>query len=556
MDANLNDLQGVNSIPGARPNVPAAAAHRDTLKGRGTMASARGLRMTALWLAIAAMACEEPKPGVLAIPVVDGGTDAGGGEDNTNGSGGGIAGGGTGATPSGPRKCKTRIIRSKDDLELLRGCVEFEGTLDLDGAALADTEDLTVLSGLTKITGGLQLGGTKLKSLKGLEKLVSVGGLRVQFNGALADATALGALASVTREIVITENALLTDLDLAAVSTPLIGTVLVQSNPKLKALDLGRVPSVGGPVNIEAANVTLDPATVGGSLRLQTSGDFAGLHKLTTVAGDVLIVISDGSFDGLSKLTTVDGGFVLQASDTITGPEALVTVGGGLVMSGAGALTLKDLVSVGGNLTVGGESPIVLAGSLSELVSVGGGLTIDCANTPVELPKLSSIKYGLAIECTADVTGLNALETIGGNLGLKAAAVTGLNLLELVPGTFFLDAASVTGLNSLQLIAFDFEMTRVSSVSGLSALIQVGDPTGGPDATPIGDLRIDATQLIGLSELSNLRIIGRQLAVTNNPKLTSVSGLSSLQAIDRYDQSNNPMLAECTLSGLVAHSCP
>jgi hypothetical protein len=60
--------------------------------------------------------------------------------------------------------------------------------------------------------------------------------------------------------------------------------------------------------------------------------------------------------------------------------------------------------------------------------------------------------------------------------------------------------------------------------------------------TIVGDLRIVGTDLKQLSAFEQVRIVSGSVAITDNPKLVSVSGLKGLESARAVEIRNNPVL--------------
>lgn len=228
----------------------------------------------------------------------------------------------------------------------------------------------------------------------------------------------------------------------------------------------------------------------------------------TEVEGNVFIGSFGGTditnLNGLSVLISIQGDLTIGGNDSLTNLEGL-----------------EGLLSVGGELHIGkfiGQPPgyyisnpiLNSLDGLSNLSSIGGS---------IELYKNNSL---------TNLTGLENLTSINGNLEIKEnqvlVSLSGLNNVSFIEGSLEIRDNALTSLNGLEnvnLIGGELYIasTNLASLTGLSNLESVGS-----------HLTIKYTELTNFSELLNLYSIGGRLDIMNNWYLTSLYGLDNINA--------------------------
>jgi len=166
---------------------------------------------------------------------------------------------------------------------------------------------------------------------------------------------------------------------------------------------------------------------------------------------------------------------------------------------------LNEITYIGGDFTVGQNSPNMTLEGLSNLDSIGGSLML---NTGVTL---------------ASFTGLENLQVIGGDLSVTTLAMadfTGLENLHSVGGSIIHGFANHTGLENLTTIGGDFyTFTSLNSFQGLNNLASIG-----------GDFYTSGS-LNSFQGLNNLTSVGGHLLLGEEHNFTDFSGLESLITI-------------------------
>jgi hypothetical protein len=295
-----------------------------------------------------------------------------------------------------------------------------------------------------------------------------------------------------------------------------------------------------------------------------------GLNALQSIDGTVELVGPFSSMQGLDALSTIGGYFFVQTSNsaaTFVGAETLTSVGNSVDWYGMGSLQgLSGLGSIGGSLRVSGPADYT---GLSSLTSVGGNvssLNSTCnglsalqtiggtlnllydtgaglpalrnlgalsasASDPTGLP-VTAVTGDVLISYPQTLTGLNSLQTIGGNLRLTTnygyspiTNISGLTGLQTVGGTLTIDTldylTTISGFSSLNTVGGEMYIvsSRLSAMPGFANLRSVGG------------LRLWATMLPNLGVLSGLTTIGGGLDLRYNSQLINVTGLYSVRSV-------------------------
>ena len=169
---------------------------------------------------------------------------------------------------------------------------------------------------------------------------------------------------------------------------------------------------------------------------------------------------------------------------------------------------LKNLQSVGGDLSILGNAQLTSIAPLTTLTRVGGDVAI--FNT--ELTSLN---------------GLYNLQSVSGNVRM-------IGNLQLT---------GITALTALTRVGGDVQITTnpvLLSLDGLNQLQSVGGSTR----------IINNAQLSSIAALTALTRVGRDVQITSNGALTSLQGLNNLQPVRSVRIFDNPQLAVCALSSI------
>ena len=176
---------------------------------------------------------------------------------------------------------------------------------------------------------------------------------------------------------------------------------------------------------------------------------------------------------------------------------------------------LAELVTIAGDLDIGGNSSLTSLAGLSGLETVGGSVFVSGNDQLPNLTGLSSLETvgSLNIQSNPnlqDLSGLSSLTSVTGDLALvfgnALVSLNGLDQLELVGGRLIIQSGNF-----------------LTSLDGLSDLREVG-----------GTLDIFGNPVLAnVDALSGLVSAGG-VNIQSNPVLTDVDGLSGLEVVDGF----------------------
>lgn len=403
-----------------------------------------------------------------------------------------------------------------------------------------DIVDISPLNGITHVTGNFFLGRTQNLAQANLNNLQQVGGTFDLGTGMTA----------------------LTAASFNAITT--IGGAFSLSVPNLTSLSgMNNLTSVGGHMHFNgiSSNPTL-PAftsltTITGNLFFQNTGltSISGFPALQTLGGNFQVAQNSGfvqTISGFGSLTQIGGIVIGNASAananmksfqiggaspiTVTGNVSLEANGNGSPEFLINGLSLGNITSVGGNISLASIKPSTITG-FQNLQTVGGGISVSGASnlTTLDFGNLSGAMSGIlnitGSPALTSITGLSGVTSVGGNFNIApgGSALTQLSIpgnLTSVGGYFNIAGTgltSISGFNSLQSINGNF------SVISNSAL----------------------TQISGFNNLTSINgnfVIGAQNQL--NPALTQISGFGSLNHLGgNFDIFGNGQLQTVNLSG-------
>jgi len=292
------------------------------------------------------------------------------------------------------------VLRTAADFDgLPKGCWSLNSNLRVEGQAISS---LAKLGDLIEVND-LELVDTALTSVDTRKQLKVWGSLLVSGNTKLAalnnlavkkwEGATQGGAWSVT--YTLRNNALLANLDGLKYIQKVDGDLRLTDNPKLGAIDLGELTTVGG-----ALVVTSSGAPSLGFAQLTKVGrvEIGSNPALTTVRG--------------FSATTIGGDFILRANPLLSQlgtMSSLTTISGALTIDDNDALVdLAGLTGtmqrVSGTVTISGNANLTGLGSLSHATAIG-------TSSIVDNPRLG---YCKAIEVDHCVP--NSTVTISGNL--------------------------------------------------------------------------------------------------------------------------------------------
>ncbi len=343
-----------------------------------------------------------------------------------------------------------------------------------------------------KVIRSLSIRNTdSLKTLAGLDSVVSVQRINISSNSGLESIAALGTNGiSGLNELTIHNNDLLTSL-LDLQSTTILDKLWITSNDVLT--DLSGLQSVS----------TVNEINISGNLALTTLSDLDGLSSLRTLKISGNPALTDLS--GMESLRNVGR---LSISDNV----ALKDITG-----------LKNL-SVFMRLVIANNESLSSFAGLSQ-VDLRGEALLEIINQDLltSLDELADINpRGIILEGNDSLTDISAFATTP---------------LEYI---FVRENASLVTLGRLDGPTYTSWLVEKNP-----QLISLGDF---PNVTHAGVLRIiDNPLLTDLAGLKNVRSVG-EVAVSSNDKLESLQGLGGrggLSSVDYGNISGNPILKDC-----------
>lgn len=237
-------------------------------------------------------------------------------------------------------------------------------------------------------------------------------------------------------------------------------------------------------------------------------------------------------------------------------------------LNGASSITslsgLSQLISVSGSLRIRNNPILSSLSGLENITSVGKHLEIwgnDILNDLTGLDNLNSVEEYLEIvgnDSLTSMAGLENLTFIGEDMDIRyndgLLNLAGLQNLTSINGDLFLynnvALTSVTGLDNVNYIARDLrvEKTQLINFTGLSELSCIGRNLLIGNQFYINHGNPSLTDLTGLE---NLTSIGGGILIEDNESLTNLMGLENLIFTQSISIENNDLLESITsLSGI------
>ena len=447
---------------------------------------------------------------------------------------------------------------SLTDLTGLNALASIEGSFYIWEGNAALTS-LTGLNALNSVDGVFSIiSNTALTTLTGLEALTSAGVINILNNPALTSLTGLEALTS-TGEIVINGNSALTSVIGLNHPISITGNLTIQNNGLLSNCVaqsicdyLSNPPGIitidqnGLNCNTTAqvAAACENPVICPGNITFITQAEIDAFPttypECSTITGDITIQGTDiTNLNGLAQVTSIAGTLGIYYNDVLmnlTGLDALISVGSLWISSNNSLTSLSGL----GNLeTIEGSLQIVNNSSLTSLVGLEA------------LTSIEGLLYIGSNSSLMNLAGLDALTTIGGYLDIQANSLTnflGLGSLTSIGGFVHIYnnlITSFSGLSGLISIGGDFNIQgnpNLTSLTGLNSLISIG-----------GNLVIyQNNALLNLSGLDGLTSTNGLLFIENNASLISLVGLDNIDPATITDltiQSSN-QLSLCNVQSI------
>ena len=335
------------------------------------------------------------------------------------------------------------------------------------------------------------------------------------------------------------------------------GDLRVEGNATLGWTFLDAVHTVGGDLTYEEPEPRgrpgpLMPALqeVRGSLRIYGVEADEALGLLRTVGGDLDLDTVAWSLEWLATpvLTSVGGDLRVFEQFEPEDPKefrfpVLASVGGDVDVRVSGAFEAPELATVGGDVdlnAIDGDATYSVGPA-----DVPGNLTVTGA--------LMQFSYLGIPHVDGEVLFAHPITDRSASLDVVAQGLTtvggDLDVIGVVPDLAFLgglqrveqsltasDAGRLTGLEQLTFADRIDIGDRVPDLVGLSSLVEVDE------------LIVGGAELTSLNGVSSLATVNTLLWIRNNPRLTSLQGLESLQVANAVDISFNERLA--SLDGL------
>jgi Secretion system C-terminal sorting domain/Receptor L domain len=219
--------------------------------------------------------------------------------------------------------------------------------------------------------------------------------------------------------------------------------------------------------------------------------------------------------------------------------------------------------TIQGNVTVTGSSITNLDG-ISQIKNVEGNFTITGCTSLNDYSPISNLEVvngNLYIKrvTAGDISGFNNLSYVGGNLSFVGnypgiANINGFNHSNLVIGNSLQfngpNIFSINGFNGVSYLKYlrFYQINGQSGVTGFQNLTSLSNSTNPPN---LNGLIIQFTGISNLAFLSNLSSSFGNFKIDNNPLLSSITELSSLNSINGEIQlSYNANLSECEIQAL------
>ncbi len=401
-----------------------------------------------------------------------------------------------------------------------------------------------VFPGCIHCPSHLTISGPDISSLAGLHQFRTIGGrLVIQNNSILTSLAGLDQLESIGGYLTIKNNYLLSSLE---------GMEHLQAiNGRLEITDNHSLLNLTGLTGIKTVNNELYIRNNHALLNLE------GLENLSHINGSLNVISNNtlSGLHGLSSLDSISGSLSIQSNDSLTnlsGLEALEEINGTLQIYGNNALIdlagMNGLSSIGGHLEIQWNNSLINLEGLDNLEIIGSSLYISNNNGLTGLNgihSLRSIGNQLHIESNYSLVSLSGLNNLNpesiGNLRIS----NNFNLAscgeEVICNYLSLPEAqaqiynNAPGCNSLMEIGYACGITLPCTLAPeLFTSQQEIDmfPLVFPHCDHLnGSIEIRGEDITSLAGLSNIRSVGGDFIIANNPRLTVLTGLGNLNTI-------------------------
>jgi hypothetical protein len=277
-----------------------------------------------------------------------------------------------------------------------------------------------------------------------------------------------------------------------------------------------------------------------------------------------------------TEWNAVSGDLALDVASTDT--SCLCEVRGSLTVTAPGQVSLTELTSVGGDLTLSGTTPLV-SFAAPFLTSVGGNVFATDAPglQTVSLPRLATVGGGLIFArdpALTEITSMQGVLTVGAGLQFedldslvsldaapRALTVGGriaINrneaLEELWVGDVLIDNGPGINIenNPALLVVNGFQYLQSAGPVTLRDLPRLAALPTLSQLRSVGSFVVAGTQsLTSLAGLEGLRDAS-SIEISSNVALTDVSALSGITGVDgNFDIVNNPALPTSAVDALI-----
>jgi hypothetical protein len=358
------------------------------------------------------------------------------------------------------------------------------------GLHLSFVDELDSLTGLDNLVsaGRIHIQDSKLTDLSGLENLTSIGdsGLTLSHSTELVSLSGLEQLETVSGEVSLYDNALLSDLSALSSLREVGGTFHVSSQHGMISLQgppalthIGSLRISGNPVlqSVSGFSQVTSIGTRGVTPSLPNSIDyndvltsFGGFESLAEVFGDVAIADNAALADitGFAGVVEIEGRLEIlrnAALPNLAGLASLELASRGLEIEdnaalasvlGLGNLVQAGIVWIRGNPLLTSLADLASFTTLTTTGDAFGVTDNDSLTTLDGLQGLISLTGSLNVTGNAslvDISALSGVSTISGNINVSENPilpdVDGLEGLTAVAGVVIADNAALTSIAAL-----------------------------------------------------------------------------------------------------------
>ncbi len=315
--------------------------------------------------------------------------------------------------------------------------------------------------------------------------------------------TTLDALNSTSGNLLVTEIALGTDLNVNQATQSAIGNLLVQT-------ENGTLTVVAGQIGVATTTGTL--TLIAGDSDNNYAEDLVINDTVTTTTGNIILTSSgdDVTFGAGGDVTSTSGNVDVNAESGVGLGEGVITMAdGALINSGTGQINIDAY----GDITLGGLSTTYTADDAIAVTSVAGGI-IDGGDTHVDIIA-NTASATVDLDAATGIGSANALETSIYNLeatnttsgNIKIAETDAINLPEVI------NQAAIGSVDIT--VAGTITTTTVTSGGAVNLNATAGDIFD----TPAGLITAGAQSTLRASG-----IIGTAVTPSYNPVDVNING--------------------------------